>query len=318
MVANLFNRYLWLAQVIYSAGQITREEIDKKWERATLNETHERSIPERTFHRWRIGVEELFGINILCDHSKRTYYIANAEDLDADKIQRWILNTYAVTNTVTENRQLSDRIILEEMPSDARYLSIIMEAMRESVYLQMTYQRFNADNPHTFDIEPYCLKAFKQRWYMVGRAEDHPDQLRVYALDRVHAIKKVSGKPYKIDPNFDAKTYFSNYFGVWTDEKVRPEKVIIKVNTLDAKYIHSLPLHHSQKEAFHMPDTYNAEGKSKKDGYVVFEYYIAPTFDFIQELRTYGDKLQVLAPQSLAEWMRTSAQNVVDKYDGKE
>lgn len=314
MVANLFNRYLWLAQVIYSAGRITREEIDRKWAKSSLNDNHESTIPERTFHRWRIGVEELLHVNIECNRSTCTYYIANYEDIEKDKVQRWILNTFAVTNTVTENRQLSDRILVEDMPSDARFLSTIMEAMRENRLIRMTYQRFDASEPHSFEVEPYCLKAFKQRWYMVGRAEDHPDQLRVYALDRVHEVIKVMDKKFTIDPKFNAKQYFRNYFGVWTDERVKPQQVVIKVSSRDANYIRSLPLHHSQQEKLKIADSFDENGKNLQDGYSIFEYNIAPTFDFIQELRTHGNQLQVLAPQSLAKEMRQNAEDIVNMY----
>lgn len=314
MVADLYNRYLWVAQVIYSAGKITREEIDKKWAQSSLNDKKEEKIPERTFHRWRIGAEELLHINIECNRTKMEYYIANASDLEKEKVQRWILNTFAVTNTVTENRQLCDRILVEDMPSDARFLSTIMEAMREGIMIRMTYQRFNADEPHSFEIEPYCLKAFKQRWYMVGRAEDHPDQLRVYALDRVHAITKVKEKCFTIDPNFDAQRYFSDYYGVWTDEQVAAQRVVIQVNTRDANYIRSLPLHHSQQEKLLIPDTIDKDGKNLQDGYSIFEYNIAPTFDFIQELRTHGSQLKILTPQSLANEMQKNAAEVVELY----
>ena len=48
--SGLFKKYIWLVDVIYSSGGITREEIDRRWSRCSLNEDHENGIPERTFH----------------------------------------------------------------------------------------------------------------------------------------------------------------------------------------------------------------------------------------------------------------------------
>ena len=69
--AILLNKYIWLIDTIYSAGHITRDEIDRRWCRSLLSED-ETSIPPRTFHRWRIAIEELFQISIEYDIYPRT------------------------------------------------------------------------------------------------------------------------------------------------------------------------------------------------------------------------------------------------------
>ncbi|MCQ2323701.1 MAG: WYL domain-containing protein [Paludibacteraceae bacterium] len=287
MAANLFRRYIWLADTIYSAGHITLEEINRKWSMCSLNENHASRITRRTFIYWRHEVEELFGLFIECDKSTNTYYIANAEDLTTSKTQRWLLNTFAVTNLVQEFAPLQDHVLLEDMPSDARYLAPIMEAIREGRVIKLTYQRFDAPAPHDFTMEAYCLKVFKQRWYVAGRSSDHPNEVRVYALDRVHGIK-VLDEHYTIPKDFDGKTFFSDYYGVFVGG-TQPEKVVIKANSANANYIRSLPLHKSQKETVR-----NME-------HSIFEYFVAPTFDFIQELRTHGAGLEVLEPAWLVK-----------------
>jgi len=301
MAASLFTRYIWLTDVIYSAGKITREEIDRRWAHSAHNEEHSSRIPERTFHRWRIGVEQTFGLIIRCDKSQGSvYYIENVEEINNSETYQWMLRTFAVTNLVQESQRMQDKILLEDMPSDARFLLPIMEAIRDGHVLSMTYQRFDAKEAHTFEVEPYCMKVFKQRWYMLGRSSVHPDELRVYSLDRVQAIQ-VLDKTYSIPKRFDAETYFSDYYGVWTgDEKA--EKVVIRVTAAAANYLRSLPLHHSQKEM------------ERKEDYSQFEYWIAPSYDFVQELRTHGANLQVLSPQWLADKMRREAEQVLALY----
>ncbi|MBQ1504836.1 MAG: HAD hydrolase family protein, partial [Oscillospiraceae bacterium] len=56
-----------------------RDEIDRRWCRSLLSED-EMSIPPRTFHRWRIAIEELFQISIAYD-KWRGYYIEDRDDI---------------------------------------------------------------------------------------------------------------------------------------------------------------------------------------------------------------------------------------------
>jgi predicted DNA-binding transcriptional regulator YafY len=53
----------------------------------------------------------------------------------------------------------------------------------------------------------------------------------------------------------------------------------------------------------------------REEDTVLFEYYVAPTFDFIQQLRTFGAELRVLAPLSLAKQMQEEALKVLSRYN---
>ena len=66
---NQFKRYLWLVDVIYSAGEITRDEINRRWVNSVCNESKESVYPERTFHRHREDIAQLFGSEIECSKS---------------------------------------------------------------------------------------------------------------------------------------------------------------------------------------------------------------------------------------------------------
>jgi len=295
--AKLFNKFIWLTELIYSAGKITREEIDKRWSQSSLNEENETYIPRRTFLRWKNEIEELFHIIINCDKSNNAYYIENTKEIAENKTMQWLLNTFAVTNIINESEQIQNRILLEKIPSDSRFLAPIVEAMRLERVLEVTYRKFGDSESHCFLMEPYCVKVFKLRWYMVGRSTDHPDEVRVYALDRIVSMN-ITDKSYHIPEDFDGNIYFSSYYGVWTGEE-KPEKIRIKVTSKSADYLRSLPLHHSQQEI------------ERTDSYSIFEYFIAPTFDFRQELLTHGAELIVQEP----EWLVQEFRRIGCKYN---
>ena len=62
------------------------------------------------------------------------YFIANPQDIDEDKLKKWMLDSYAVGNVIGENLTLKDRILVEEIPSGRDHLTSILEAInvRES------------------------------------------------------------------------------------------------------------------------------------------------------------------------------------------
>lgn len=297
MAKDLFNRYVWLVDTIHQAGRITYKEINQRWERRT-GET----IPLRTFNNHRTAIEELFEVAILCDRKDdNRYYIENPEDLEGGGVRSWLLNTFAINNLINESRQLKNRILFEQIPSGQKYLTPLIEAMRDGVSVEITYQSYWHDQPTTFTIEPYCVKVFRQRWYVVGRSSHH-GTLRIYGLDRIQYLS-VTEQRFQIDPDFDGESYFYSSFGaIVGDEQTKPEIVRIKVYDNQVCYIRSLPLHHSQREV------------ETTEEYSVFEFFIRLTYDFRQELLSHGESVEVLTPHSLRLELKETARQLNQYY----
>jgi hypothetical protein len=215
----LFQRYIWLADTIYRAGKITFEEINKKWLRNEMSEDKE--IPLRTFHNHRQAIEDLFDINIECDkRNGYVYYIENIDDMERGSIRTWLLNTFAVNNLINESHKLKRRILFEQIPSGQRFLTSVIEAMGGGLCLEITYQSFWRDEPNTVELEPYCVKVFKQRWCLLAFNPFYK-ALRTYAFDRILELRTTE-KTFKLPPDFDAQTFFENSFGIIVDEEIEP------------------------------------------------------------------------------------------------
>lgn len=298
--ALLFRCYIWLVETIYTAGHISRADINRKWAKnSTLNYLHESAIPERTFHNWRHAIEDLFQIIIECDRSLgRTYYIEDADDLARGGVRQWLINTFAVNNLINESHHLKHQILFEKIPSGQRFLTPIIEAMRDKVELKMTYHGYHKDHPSTFNVKPYCVKVYRQRWYMLAKS-DLPEPT-VYSLDRIVGLE-ATGKTYKLPAGFDAEAYFAPLVGV-SDAGKKPVFVTIRVNSWQANYLRSLPLHDSQRET------------ERTEEYSVFKYFVVPNYEFMQELRAHGSALQVLEPKKLADKMKKDSEEVTNLY----
>jgi hypothetical protein len=298
--SHLFNRYVWLVDTIHSNGAMSFEDINEKWIASGLNEEHE-DFPLRTFHNHRTAIAEMFDLDIACDRrNNNKYYIANADEMKGGGLRMWLLNAFSVSNLIQESRQLRSRILFEDIPSGQKYLTSIIEAMRDQRSLTITYQGFWREAPATFEVYPYCVKVFKQRWYVVAYSP-HKKQILIYALDRFQGLSRTNNI-FQVPEDFDGEIFFMDYFGIIVDDKTEAQTVEIKVYHGQNNYLRALPLHHSQKEI------------ESTDTYSIFSYYMKPSYDFRQELLSHGADIEVLSPEWFREEMAAQARGMDELY----
>ena len=298
MAAHQVNVYFWLIDTIAS-GNLTREDINRRWAHCRYNDNHEEEFPERKFHRYKEEIQEIFDVDIRCSKSRgNIYYIENKDDI-AGGTRQWFLNAMAVHSMMDQAKDITDCVLYEDIPEGTQYLSLIVDAIRHRTQLQLTYHSFNRQEQYELTLSPYCLKVFKQRWYVAGCPSTHPNETRIYALDRVQMMRPTTAT-FIYPKKFDAKAFFAPYYGVFRN--ATPTKVIIEATPASTQFLRLLPLHESQKELrqFH--------------GNTFFEYYIAPTLDFIQELRTHGTDIRVREPEELVAIFREEAKKAYEMY----
>ena len=294
--AGLLNRYVWFVTTIYNRGPISLADLQLRYE-SHFGRGEE--LSERQFHRYTDAVEELFDIEIKYSRSRRGYVISDREGIDNMGMRKWLLQTFSVNSVLHESQELKNRILLENIPSGQHHLTTIVDTMREGVKLSMVYQSFGAEKPSTFDVEPWCVKLFEQRWYMLGMS----DKLRIYALDRIKALEPTERK-FKLPKKFDAAKFFEDYYGIIIgDEDFDVEPVALKVDSWQSKYLRTLPLHHTQVEV------------ERNEEYSIFEYHLCPSFDFRQKLLSMGETVEVLAPQLLRDNIFKSVGYMSENYN---
>lgn len=294
----LFREYIWLVNTIYRAKKISLSEINDKWIETDYSGGVEFS--RTTFHRHKIAIEDMFGIYIECDRKNGfKYYIGNEYVLQENSVQNWMLSTLSVSSLLAESMSLNERILLENVPSGDEKLKMVIKAMKESKQISITYRRYGGHATRTFDLEPYCIKLFGQRWYMLGRFADRG--FATFSLDRMLEIK-MSDEKFKFDEDFDAASYFSDCFGVMLDENSKPEKVVIRAYGFEPYYLRDLPLHHSQREI------------QSTEEYSDFELRLKITSDFKSKLLSRGEGIEILEPKALAEEIIEWHQKAIDRY----
>lgn len=296
----LFQQYIWLVNTIHSAKKITLDEINKKWVNTWISE----GLPmvRSTFNRHKDAIEDMFGIYIECDKKDGfRYYIGNAEVLEEDSIQNWMLSTMSVSGMLSDSKAVHDRILLETIPSNGDNLHTFIDAMKSSNRIHLTYHRYGAEYDTEMIVDPYCVKLFNRRWYALVRFKGK-DSYFLLSFDRIKSLE-VTDEKFTIDEDFDAATWFKDSYGIVRNDEFKLTDVKIRAFGREVFYMRDLPLHHSQEEV------------ETAEGYSDFVVKLRPTADFFTPLLSRGAQIKVLEPQWLADEIKAQHQAAAELYN---
>ena len=298
-IYDQFNQYTWLVETIYHTGYISLKEINQLWVKTEMSG----GLPmvRSTFNRHKDAIQEIFGLIIDCTKKNGyKYYISNAKVLQENSIQNWMLSTITVSNVIRESVSLQNRIVLENVPSTKGYLQTILKAMKNERKLSISYKKYNDMEAKSYLLEPYCLKLYRQRWYLLGHMVDN--SLRVFSLDRLDGVE-TKKETFKFDMTFDAEEFFRDCFGVFHDSGLPPQRVVLRAYGNSRFYLRDLPLHHTQKEI------------STQDEFSDFEYHLRPSNDFIGQIMLQGNRMKVLEPQWIKDKIQENLLDTLKLYE---
>lgn len=286
MVELLLKRYLWLIDTLKRNGELTFEEISAKWDSSTANDNGSK-LTQRTFYNHCQAVARHFGIMIECSRGRglNLYSILNPEFIEENSLTKWALDSFSLGELLLGNNAISDKILLEEIPSGREWLEPILHALQHNMEIELEYENF-VGIKFSGRVKPLCVKLFKRRWYVLTFLDNN--RTRIFSLDRVRNLR-VSDRTFNYPKDFVAAEYFQNYFGIIAGIGQKVENIKIRTYAELPGYLRSLPIHHSQREL------------ESKEGHTDFSLRLIPTFDFIQELLLHREQLEVIEPESLRD-----------------
>ncbi len=297
---QIFKEYIWLVNAIYKHKRISLREINKLWVETEMSGGL--PLPRTTFNRHKDAIEDIFGLYIECDfrdHFK--YYIGNAHVLEEDSIQNWMLSTLLVNNIISENKSVHNRIVLESIPSNGEYLQTVIDAMKKNTMVRFTYHKYSSTETTDNIVEPYLVKLFHRRWYMICRYPE-TSQFRTFSFDRMLNLES-SDIHFKMDKKFEAIEYFEDCFGIVKDDETPVERVVVRAYEKERYYLRDLPLHPTQRLI------------NRGDGFVDYECKLKPTLDFMGYLLSRGSFVKVIAPQWVADKVKQMHMDATKRYE---
>lgn len=256
-----------------------------------------REIERRTFTNHLHAILDLFQIYIECNrHNDYKYKIMSSE---ISPVSNLIINNFEQNLALGNATKLEGRVLVDRAPMGAEHLEKIMEAMEKSRQITIEFQNFNTEEQFTVTGDPYCVKLYQQRWYVV--LHDDEDITDTYSLDRITHVRMERSK-FKMDPVFDAEEFFRYSFGVRVNDECEPDIIKLKVAAVQRGYFRTLPLHHSQREI------------ETHEDYSIFTIEVVPTIELIMKIFSYGYLVEVLEPTYYRELVKEELQETYDMY----
>lgn len=292
---DLFERYIWLYNTILSNQPVTYDRVSELWQDSALNKDKAR-LPHKTFENHKADIQKLFHIKIKYVASLG-YIIERSSDDDRVNLANLLGNSVAISSQ-SSNPHMEGRMVSEPVNGCASYISVTSDAIKERYSLWISYcHNYDPKRKETIEVKPIGLKQFRQRWYLIAELQNK--SVYSFPLDRILSLEM--GRDTQ-PSTIKISDLFRDSFGIIRETDKPSVDVELKVEKEQARYFKSVPLHHSQQVVEDAED------------FTIFRLHVSPTYDFIMELMSHGDRVEVLSPLSLRSDMLERAKAMVNSY----
>lgn len=277
-------RLMYISNFLKSKGKTgaTYEDIKKHLENKDYDT--DLAFSEKTFKRDRNLLFEIFEIETQFKRSTMTYQIINDENIGTSQ---GIFENLMLINAYKQTENQSNVMLFEKrLASGFHNLKGIIYAIKNCKTITFHYNKYWETMPMKKVLQPYALKEFRNRWYLLGNEDDGKEfSIKIYGLDRITHFKKP--KKTFTKKEIDIEALFVNSFGIVSTLDKIPETIILSFNQRQSGFVKSLPIHHSQKIMIDNADEFR------------IELTLVPTYDFYQELLTHAERLKIIEPEEV-------------------
>lgn len=228
------------------------------------------------------------------------------KDIPAIRVFEDAISRLATTVKMNRQQHGETGILILDRPKryqGIEYMSDMVEAIREKKILRITYQTFTSKEPKKHTVHPYFIKEYNGRMYLIGK-DIHPvkeSKFLTFAFDRMSDVIKMNQS--FTEEQIDPAQYFKSAIGIsLTDAK--PEEIVLAIDPLQARYIKTQPLHHSQRII----------KETATELHVGLELVI--NYELRSLILGMGNKVKVLKPKQLALQLHEIASDMVQLYSG--
>ena len=255
-------------------------------------------ISKRTFQRDIQDIYSLYNIEIKYDSSLKAYKIVLNDEPETGMR---ILEAFDTFNALNISERLSDYVHFEKRrPAGTENLFGLLHAIRNRVQIKFEYHKFWEDQISQRTVEPYALKEFKNRWYILAK-DTNDSKIKSFALDRLSNLE-ITKRKFTFHANFNMEENYRYCFGIISPDEDAPHEIILSFDPFQGKYIKSMPLHETQKVLI----------DNENELQIGLKLYL--THDFIMELLSFGSSMKVLQPQYLAEEIKEELKRALSNY----
>lgn len=279
------------------------EYLEEKFADKDLGE--DLKFSKKTFERDKKAIADILGFEISYSRKNNAYYISDEE---LENSQDSVFDNLLLVQAYRETRDKTDIMFFEDRKSRGlHHLHGLVHAIMNRKVISVCYQSFSMDHKNTVILEPYALKEFRHRWYLLAKEfnRDASDsavsgKIKSYGLDRISEleIKKSTFKR----KNYDVAKEYSDLFGIISKNDHSLEEVVLSFDAHQGQYIKSLPLHHSQEILIDDQNEFR------------IKLTLYPTYDFEREVLSHGNRVKIIAPESFKSHLKREVEAMLENF----
>jgi predicted DNA-binding transcriptional regulator YafY len=179
------------------------------------------------------------------------------------------------------------------------YLAVLFDAINNEQVLRIQYKDFKSAVAYSFQLHPYYLKQYNNRWFLFGMHQEFNKPTWNVALDRIISVEPTTLKFSKSD--IDWEEYFDDFIGVSKPEGGDIVNVELLFSASSAPYVKTKPIHPSQIE------TEIADG-------LKIRIQVIPNYELEQLILSFGEGVRVISPPLLVEKITYRLKNNLEQY----
>lgn len=272
--------------------------LEKKYEEDDID-LDDLKFTKRTFLRDKDAISKVLKTDIVYRRSTNTYAI---DDENEDELQEDVFDNLLLVEAFRTVKGKKNIMLFEQRKSRGlHWLSGLVHAITHQKVITLQYTKFWEGVSHKKVLEPYAVKEFKNRWYLLAHEKnDERYFIKTFGLDRISdlEIAPSSFKPKKYNVEKD----FENSFGIISTLDETPEEIVLSFEADQGEYIKTLPLHHSQ------------EILVDDDAEFRIKLKLVPTYDFEREILSHGSSVRIISPLSFKNHLKSEVEKMMNNF----
>ncbi|MBX7051850.1 MAG: WYL domain-containing protein [Flavobacteriales bacterium] len=182
------------------------------------------------------------------------------------------------------------------------FLGPLLDHIRSRKSIRIQYRKFQDDKVKEYELHPYLLKEYHNRWYLVAMDADHA-KIRTFGLERI-AHLETGDRKFTPDKSFNADLFFKYSIGI-TERSDKPQDIVLSFDPVPGKFLLTQPIHPSQHII------------SEQKNNMVIGLKVLVTPELISFILSYGAQVKVLKPSSLRQEIKKQLGEAISFYKEK-
>jgi len=298
------SRYLIILKKLkakpYTNYEDLQSHIEKQMEYLQMkDDALNMGFSKRTLQRDIKEIKNIFGIDIEYSKAAKGYFISQDETENMN-FQR-MMEAFDLFNSLNIAQDLTPFVHLEKRrPQGTDNLYGLLHAIKNKLQIRFSYQKFWEEDISQRTVDPYGLKEFKNRWYIMAK-DSRDGNIKSFALDRLTNLEITNSK-FEFPTGYSIEENYRYCFGIIHPNDEVPKDIILSFDPTQGKYVKTLPLHATQQILI------------DNDEELQIKLKLFVSYDLVMELLSFGDNMKVLKPKSLADEIKTAHKNAYKQY----